>query len=141
MARAPLGRYIAVGALVAAFVIVLVFVGVLVTRPKVDSALITWKVVSPSRVDLRYSVTRPSDVAVTCILRAQDKSRIDLGYARVDLAAGQAGGDQTTIHDYALATIAPAYTVEVLGCAVGDVPNVPGPQFPPGVVPPDQPAS
>ncbi len=42
---------------------------------------------------------------------------------------------------YALRTLAPAYTTELLGCAVGEAPRVIQPQFPPGVVPPDQPFS
>jgi hypothetical protein len=44
----------------------------------------------------------------------------------------------TTVR-YALATIAPAYVVEVLGCSADAVTRIIGPQFPPRVVPPDQP--
>lgn len=139
--RAPVGRFIVVAVIVAAFVGVLVMVGVFITRDEVEGRLLTWKVISPTRVDLRYSVTRPSGTAVTCVLRAQDRHRVDLGYATVELPASAAGSSETQIMDFALATLAPAYTVEVLGCADGDGPRVPGPQFPPGVVPPDQPAA
>ena len=49
--------------------------------------------------------------------------------------------DDVVISTFALRTLAPAYTVELLGCATGAAPKVPPPQFPPGVVPPAQPYS
>ena len=141
MDRAPVGRYVLVAVIVAAFVAALALVAYFITREPIDSRLLTWKVTSPSRVDLRYSVTRPAGTPVVCVIRAQDKHRIDLGYARVEVPAAGAGDDPTAVLDYALATLAPAFTVEVLGCGEGDGPSVPDPQFPPGVVPPSQPAA
>ena len=138
MDRRPIGRYVVVAILMVAFAAVLVMAGYFLTRPPTSATLITWKVVSPHRVDLTYSVERPTNRQVICVIRAQDDTHVDVGYATVALApAGDAD-----IHDFALATIAPAATVEILGCALDQASlRVTPPQFPPGVVPPAQPAT
>lgn len=135
--RRPVGRRIAVGALTLAFVAVLAFVTFGVTGNPVDSRLVTWDDVAADRVNMTIQVKRPADAQVTCILRAQDQDRVDLGYATVVLPPGEA----EVVLDYALRTLAPAYTAELLGCAVDGPPSVSPPQFPPGVVPPEQPYS
>lgn len=139
MDKRPTARYVLVGAVAAAFVLILVMVGYFLVQSPVKGTLLSWNVASPERVDIRYSVTRPTGVQVRCILRAQDRKRVDLGYAEVDIPPRASSTPETVVLDYALATLAPAFTVEVLGCAEGQ-PRVPGPQFPPGVVPPAQPA-
>lgn len=133
--RSPVGRRIAVLALAVVFAGVLVFVFFGVTSNPVDSRLVAWDDVAPDRVDITVSVKRPADAEVTCVLRAQDINRIDLGYATVVLPPGEA----ELLVDYSMRTIAPAYTAELLGCSVDGPPSVPPPQFPPGVVPPAQP--
>jgi hypothetical protein len=133
--RRPVGRWIGVGVLVAVFVAIIAFVTVALSGSRVDARLVTWHVAAPDRVDMRIEVRRPAGTAVTCVLRAQDQHRIDLGYATLDLPPG---ADRVVV-DYALRTLAPAYTAELLGCDVDGAPQVPPPQFPPGVVPPAQP--
>ena len=133
--RSPVGRRIAVLLLAVAFAGVLVFVFFGVTSNPVDARLVAWDDVAPDRVDITISVKRPADAEVTCVLRAQDANRIDLGYATVVLPPGE----PELLVDYSMRTIAPAYTAELLGCAVDGPPSVPPPQFPPGVVPPAQP--
>ena len=133
--RSPIGRRIGVFALAVTFAGVLVFVFFGVTSNPVDSRLVAWDDVAPDRVNITISVKRPADAEVTCVLRAQDANRIDLGYATVVLPPGEA----ELFVDYSLRTIAPAYTAELLGCAIDGPPAVPPPQFPPGVVPPAQP--
>jgi hypothetical protein len=135
LTRRPVGRRIAVTAIVLAFVGALAFVSVGLTSNPVESRLISWDDVAPDRVDMTIQVRRPATDEVTCVLRAQDQQRIDVGYAVVVIPAGE----QQVLLDYALRTIAPAYTAELLGCAVDGPPSVPPPQFPPGVVPPPQP--
>ncbi len=139
MDHSPTGRYLLAGGVIAAFVGILVMVGYFLVQSPVEGKLLSWSVAGPDRVDVRYSVTRASGVQVRCILRAQDRTRADLGYAVVDLPPRSSSDSETGVFDYSLATLAPAFTVEVLGCADGE-PRVPGPQFPPGVVPPQQPA-
>ena len=133
----PVGRWIAVGLLIVAFVAVLAFVGRGLTSNGTATRLIAWKVVAPDRVDITYQATADTGVEVQCVLRAQDSNRIDLGYATTTLPADPAA--QVVISTYRLRTLAPAYTAELLGCAAGGAPQVPPPQFPPGVVPPEQP--
>ena len=136
--RRPVGRWIGVGVLVATFAAALAWVAVAVTASAVQSRMISWDDVAADRVNITFEMERrnPAD-EVQCVLRAQDQKRIDVGYAIVVVPAGEARVSTT----YALRTLAPAYTAELLGCSVGTVSGVPQPQFPPGVVPPEQPYS
>lgn len=86
-------------------------------------------------VDLTFTVARRKAGPVTCVVRAQDRTRADVGYARVQVDSV----DEVTTVRYALATLAPAYVVEVLGCSADGLQRIIGPQFPPRVVPPPQP--
>lgn len=115
-----------------AFALVLGFVAFGVTRPQVDFSLLTWKVLGADRVDVTFRVHAIDDNPITCTLRAQDQTRADVGYAKVEVTPIDGSATVT----YPLRTAIPAYTVEVLGC--GDQ-AVPAPQFPQGVVPPTQP--
>lgn len=135
MDRKPIGAWIATAALVLAFVGAMVFVGLNVTGNPIEDRLVAWEVQGPDHVEVTFSVNKPQDAAVTCVIRAQDENRIDLGYALVDVAPGSTDALVT----YPLRTLAPAFTVELLGCGIGGAPNVAPPQFPPGVVPPEQP--
>ncbi len=114
------------------FALILVFVAFEVTRPQVDFTLLTWKVVSADHVDVTFRVQASNDAPITCTVRAQDQSRADVGYAKVQVQPT----DGSATVNYPMRTAIAAYTVEVLGC--GDQ-AVPGPQFPQGVVPPTQP--
>ncbi len=133
--RRPVGQWIAVALVVLSFVAALAFVTVGVTRSQVQARLVSWDDVAADRVDMTIEVRRPADDEVQCVLRAQDVRRIDVGYAVVVIPAGS--GEVSL--DYSLRTLAPAYTAELLGCAADGLPGVPPPQFPPGVVPPEQP--
>lgn len=135
MDRRPIGTWIAASVLIAAFAAALVFVAVGVTGNPIEFRLVAWAVAGPDRVDVTFSVNRPADADVTCVLRAQDANRIDLGYAVVPIPSGTSD----ELITYPLRTLAPAFTVELLGCSVEGPPGVAPPQFPPGVVPPDQP--
>lgn len=130
----PIGRRIAVAVLVLAFVAILAFVTFGVTRNPIETRLVSWDA-APDHVVVTIAVSRPADAQVTCVVRAQDENRIDLGYATVVLPPG----DGDLIVDYPLRTLAPAFTAELLGCSIDGPPSVAPPQFPPGVVPPDQP--
>ena len=133
----PVGRWIGVTIVTILFVAALAYVFVGLTRNSIDSRLVTWDDVAADRVNITFQVRRQATDEVQCVLRAQDEKRNDVGYATVVVPAGQA----ELVVDYSLRTLAPAYTAELLGCAVGAPPNVTLPAFPAGVVPPDQPYS
>lgn len=135
MDRRPIGAWIATTILVIAFVVAMLFVGLNVTGNPIEDRLVAWDVQGADRVEVTFSVNKPEDASVTCVLRAQDENRIDLGYALVEVAPGSTDALVT----YPMRTLAPAFTVELLGCGIDAAPNVAPPQFPPGVVPPEQP--
>ncbi len=103
--------------------------------PSVQYRVLAWNDVAADHVEVTFEVRRSEFQDVVCVVRAQDEQRIDVGYAEVTVPRGTTY-EQVT---YPLRTLAPAYIVEVLGCAAGGPPRVTGPQFPPGVVPPPQP--
>ena len=133
----PLGRRIAIVVVVVSFVAALAWATIALSSGRVQTRLISWEIVGPDRVDITFQAQPDAQDALQCVLRAQDESRIDVGYAVVEIPAQSP--DKAVITTYALRTLAPAYIVELLGCAPGALPAVPPPQFPPGVVPPDQP--
>ena len=121
---------------IAAFIAALAFVTFNLVSPKVTYKLLAWNDVAADRVDVTFDVRRSQEWDVYCVLRAQDESRTDVGYAVVGIPRGTSF-EQVT---YPLRTLAPAFVVEVLACEAGAPPErVVPPQFPPGVVPPEQP--
>jgi hypothetical protein len=91
---------------------------------------------SSHRVDLTWQVARKANTTTYCVVRAQNTSRQDVGYATVTIAPGS---PSTTI-TYPLATESTANLAEVLGCSDSAVMRVPPANFPPGVAIPVQPA-
>lgn len=128
-------------AITAAVLAALVFIGasalvaLRLVSPSVTFRLLAWSDIAADRVDVTFEVRRGEQQEVTCVVRAQDDRRVDVGYASVTLPRGTTYEQMT----YPLRTLAPAFIVEVLGCEAGGPPRVVGPQFPPGVVPPPQP--
>jgi len=121
---------------VAAFGAAIAFGTWQLAAPKIESKVLTWRVLSPEHTDVTFEVRRNADLSVWCILRAQDETHIDVAYATIPLVAGASYVQLT----YPLRTLATAYTVEILACEVGGPPTrVIPPQFPPGVVPPEEP--
>ena len=101
----------------------------------VKARVLTWDDTARDHVLVNIEVQRDTAAPLECAIRAQDRTHIDTGYAVAPVPAGQG----TTEWSYALRTIAPAFTVEVLGCAPPGELRVAPPQFPPGVVAPSQP--
>ena len=119
-----------------AFVAALGFVTYNLLSPKVTYEVLAWNDIGPDRVDITFDIRRSAEWDVYCVVRAQDESRADVGYAVVPIPRGTAYAQLT----YSLRTLAPAYIVEILACEAGAPPErVVPPQFPPGVVPPEQP--
>lgn len=133
--RRPWGTIIGAIILIIGFALALIFVTMGLTRDTLTATLVTWDDAAPDHVSVTFDVQRQGADTITCVIRAQDKSRADVGYADITIAPGAA----TLLIDYELRILAPAYVVELLGCSVGLAANVQQPQFPPGVVPPDQP--
>jgi len=121
---------------IGAFIAAMAFVTLNLVSPKVTYKLLAWNDLSAERVDITFEVRRSAEWDVYCVLRAQDESRADVGYAVAAIPRGTSYAQQT----YSLRTLAPAYVVEVLACQAGSPPErVVPPQFPPGVAPPPQP--
>jgi hypothetical protein len=133
----PWWFYTGVGVLIAAFIAATGWVGYqLSAGAGLQYDVLSWRVVSPDRTDITFEVTRSSEADVYCVIRAQDETRADVGYAIAVLPRGTTYVQET----YSLRTLAPAFVIEVLACEVGGPPErVIPPQFPQGVVPPDQP--
>ena len=132
--RTPWGTSIIVTSVIGAFVVVLGWIG-LSLASGVKTRVLTWDDSAPDHVALEFEVQRDGTLALECAIRAQDRTHIDTGYALTSIPPG-AG---TVRIEYALRTLAPAFTVEVLGCAQPGELRVAPPQFPPGVVAPSQP--
>jgi len=111
------------------------YVGAMLLRGDIQFLLLRWTVVQDDRADATFEVRRDGADAVVCVLRAQDSKRIDVGYVEIDIPPGE----DYTLVNYSLRTVAPAYTVEVLTCKRPDELRTPGPQFPPGIAVPEQP--
>lgn len=131
----PLGTIALVLVVVIAFTGALTWITMSMGANAVSSRVINWDDAAVDHVTMDFEVQRDGTVGVECALRAQDRTHVDVGYAVAQIPAG---ADRVQV-SYALRTIAPAYTVEVLGCAPTGELQVAGPQFPPAVVPPEQP--
>lgn len=119
-----------------AFIAALAFVTLNLLSPQVTYEVLAWNDISADRVDITFDVRRSEEWDVYCVIRAQDESRADVGYAVAAIPRGTSYAQVT----YSLRTLAPAYIVEVLACEAGAPPErVVPPQFPPGVAPPEQP--
>lgn len=128
------GPVLAIGT-VSLFVLALSWVWLGIRGNQIDSQLLAWNDSQPGRVSMTFTVKKQGNTPARCVLRAQDRSRVDVGYATVDIPAAP---EQIEI-TYELAVLAPAFLAEVLGCSVEGPPQVAEPQFPPGVAPPAQP--
>lgn len=108
-------------------------------NPAVNATLLTYDITSESTVSIVFeTTTRPGlQGPFTCVIRAQDNQRIDVGYALYDVRP--TNGDKRT-NVWTLTTRKPAQFVEVLACGQGrERPaDAPAPQFPPGVKAPEQ---
>jgi uncharacterized protein (DUF2237 family) len=124
--------------MVAIFVGIIILVTITLAQNTIQFRLLAWNDLSAERVDITFEVGKPNDIEALCVVRAQDRNRIDVGYAEVSIPAGSEYEQMT----YRLRTLAPAFTAELLTCVpAGEPLRVPGPQFPAGIAPPDQPWS
>lgn len=133
--RRSWGTVVVVGMVTLAFFVAVAFLVFALSTDRVQSRLLAWEIVSDDRVDITFEVRPPDERDVVCVLRAQDSTRADVGYARVVIPGGTDYVNQT----YRLRTLIPAYTAELLECGFADSLNVVPTQFPPGIVPPEQP--
>lgn len=118
------------------FAIAVAVLGWRVSTPAVKGAVAAYVTVSDDRMDLTLEVQRRTDEPISCAIRARASDGFDVGYAVLDLP----GGPGMSRTDYRMATAYRALVGELLGCAVGQLPDsVTGAQFRPGVLPPSQP--
>jgi hypothetical protein len=95
---------------------------------------LTFEIVSPTQVNVTWELARGPELTTYCVVRAQDISRTDVGYATVTVAGGS-DYEQIT---YPLTTNGQAVLAEVLGCSNSQNMRVPPANFPPGVKIPEQ---
>jgi Domain of unknown function (DUF4307) len=130
--RRNIGMIVVVIIVIALFFAAVAWATTNLGREAAQYRLLTWKVTGPTAVDVEFEVRNSTDEAAVCVVRAQDENRFDVGYAIVTVPPGS---DYVRV-PYELVTLAPAFAVELLGCEAGREPNVPAPNFPPGVAPP-----
>jgi len=109
------------------------WIGWRLATPPVQVKLLTYDI-DDARVAVTFEVRRDSLTDTVCVVRGQDVTHADVGYATVTITRGKEYVQPT----YPLATRARATTVEVLGCAPSEAPPVDPPQFPPGTTNPAQ---
>ncbi len=103
-----------------------------VDTQRIPFALISWSAESSSRVRVLWKLDA-YDRRQWCAVSAQDFDHYDVGFAVVPVPAG------VTAVTYTLNVTERPLAVEIADCA--DSPyDLAGPQFPPGVLPPEQPA-
>jgi hypothetical protein len=103
-------------------------------NPSISAQLLTFEIVSPTQVNVTWELARGPELTTYCVVRAQDVSRTDVGYAIVTVA----GGNDYEQITYPLTTNGQAVLAEVLGCANTQSMRVPPANFPPGVKIPEQ---
>ena len=57
-------------------------------NPSVSAQLLTFEIVSPTQVNVTWELARGPELTTYCVVRAQDISRTDVGYATVTVAGG-----------------------------------------------------
>jgi len=107
-----------------------------ITTHQVVGRVVSFTVVSDTRVNLTYYVAHAPTGVATCVLRAQDSKHVDVAYAYVTTLTSNF---KTVMTTYPLTTSSRATTAEVLGCAAGTTPpRAPAPEFYPGQPAPPQ---
>ena len=99
-----------------------------------ETRLITWQTQSENSVAVTFSVYKPQDEQLICVLRAQDEDRFDVGYAiaRVDYPS------KRPTFSVILTTRSEAFTVTQPICDAAGSPALIGSHFRPGQLPPAQ---
>lgn len=106
-----------------------------IANPEVRWKLLAWEAVAPDHTSITFQVDKGASATVECVLRVQDKSHHDVGYAIVTIPPGTEYS-QTT---YEVATRQLGFAAEVLDCATAGNLHAQTPQFPPGTSNPPQP--
>ena len=118
------------------FLAAVTIVGWRVANPAIDAGVTAYDTVADDHMVLRYELVRRELSPATCVLRARAEDGFDVAYVAVELPAAQG----RTTHEYDLRTAYRALVGELVGCGLdGPPPGIPGAQFRPGVVPPEQP--
>ena len=127
---------IVLGALGLGFLAVVTFLGVRLSNPAIDAGVLSYVTVSDERMTIEYEVQRRDSSPATCVLRARARDGFDVGHIVVELPPAQG----RTTHTFEMRTAYRALVGELVGCGLtGPPPGIPGAQFRPGVVAPEQP--
>lgn len=118
------------------FVAIVTIVGWQLANPAIAAGVTSYETLADDHLVVRFEVERRERVPATCVLRARAEDGFDVAYVTVELPPAQGRTD----HEYDLRTAYRALVGELVGCGInGPPPGIPGAQFRPGVVPPEQP--
>lgn len=133
----PKTGLVVAGLLIAALVAGLMgFISHYVLTHQVVGRMISFTVISPSRVNTKYYIAHAPAGPVTCVLRAQDVHHVDVAYAYV---VSFVPDNKSVTVTYPLTTSGTANIAEVLACGAGTTPpQAPAPAFYPGQPAPSQ---
>lgn len=121
-----------------AFLAFVGFLGLRLSNAAIDAGVLSYKTVSDDRMDIGFEVERRDVSPATCVLRARSMDGFDVGYAVVELAPAEG----RTYHTFRMRTAYRALVGELVGCGLDEAPpGIPGAQFRPGVIAPEQPWS
>ncbi|MDH3958690.1 MAG: DUF4307 domain-containing protein [Actinomycetota bacterium] len=114
------------------------FLGLRLSNAAIDAGVLSYKTVSDERMDIGFEVERRDVSPATCVLRARAMDGFDVGYAVVELPPAEG----RTYHTFQMRTAYRALVGELVGCGLDEPPpGIPGAQFRPGVIAPEQPWS
>ena len=107
-----------------------------VITPPLHDKLLAWEIKDKNKVEVIFEIRRNEKMNVWCLLRAQNKTMTDVGYAILEIPADGKNYKQL---NYELKTYEEAYTAEVINCDdKKDSTLFIAPQFIPGVQIPQQ---
>lgn len=84
-----------------------------VINPPLYEKLLAWEIKDANSVSVTFEISRPIDMNVWCLIRAQNEDKFDVGYA---VLAFPQNGQQYLQTNYLLKTYETAYVAEVINC-------------------------
>lgn len=97
----------------AAFLAVVILVGIQVTGQPVTGTLVTYEHVAPDRIAVSFQVTMEPGTEASCTLQALNEGRAQVGFVDVPIPAQ---AERVSTHELEIATQGDAVSAEVMEC-------------------------
>lgn len=104
------------GLAVAAFVAVVVFVGLQVANTPVRSEILAYEHVSDHVIAVDFQVTMDPGTEATCNIQALNKGRAQVGFVEAEIPAQDS---RSTAHHVEISTQGDAVSAEIVSCTAG----------------------